>query len=449
MPDNPKTALDLLANVLEKACAAGADAADAVMFDNASLSVSYRMGRLEDVERSESKDLGLRAFFGKQQAVVSTTDVSAEALDALIERAVAMARAAPEDPNCGLAPEELLITGDAPELDMFDGGEPDTETLTERAKAAEDAARAVKGVTNSQGAGASWSRHGVALAATNGLARGYSTSSHSVGVQVIAGDGAGMEADHDHCAARHAEDLDDPAAIGRSAGERAVKRLNPRKVATCQAPVVFDPRVSNGLLGHFSGAINGRAIARGTSFLKDAMGDPVFAPGVTVTDDPLRVRGVRSKPFDAEGLATRRSNLIEDGRLTSWVLDSATARQLGLTSTGHASRGISAPPSPSATNLFLAPGPVTPHELIEDIDRGFYVTGLIGMGVNPVTGDYSRGANGFWIENGEIAFPVSELTIAGNLRDMFRHLIPASDLEFRYGVNCPTVRIEGMTVAGS
>lgn len=449
MSDNLARALDILDDVLGKISAAGADAADAVFFDNASLSVSFRMGKLEDVERAESMVLGLRAFIGARQAVASTTDVSADALAALVERVAAMARAAPEDPYCGLADANLLASGDLPDLDLCDAAEPDVEALKDSAREAGDATMAVAGVTNSEGAGSSWSRTSIALATSHGFARAYATSSHSLGAHAIAGSGTGMEGDYDYCSARHGGDLEDPAAIGRSAGERAVARLDPRKVETCQVPVVLAPRVANSLLGHLSGAINGSAISRGTSFLKDFMGKPVFAPGITISDDPLRRRGLRSKPFDGEGLATRRLDLVEDGRLATWILDSASARQLGLQSTGHASRGTSSPPSPAATNLYLAAGTVTPAELMADIKSGFYVTGLIGMGVNQVTGDYSRGANGFWIENGEISYPVSELTLAGNLRDMFLALIPADDLEFRYGTNAPTLRIDGLTVAGS
>lgn len=449
MTDSTEQALDLLTGVIAKARAAGADAADAIMAGSTSLSVSYRLGKLEDVQRSEGQVLGLRALIGKRQAVVSSSDASPDAIEALIERAVAMARAAPEDPYCGLAPDDAVMTGASPELDLCDSVEPDTETLIELARQTEDAARSVTGITNTEGAGASWGGGAIALAASNGFARAYGTSNHSLGVQVVAGEGADMQADYDYCTARHAEDLEDAGKIGHTASRRAVASLNPRKVETCQAPVVFAPRVANSLLGHFSGAINGRAIARGSSFLKDSMGDQLFAPGITISDDPLRPRGLRSKPFDGEGLATRALDLIDDGRLTSWLLDSASARQLGLVSTGHASRGSSAPPSPSPTNLYLAPGVVTASELIEEIESGLYVTGLIGMGVNSVTGDYSRGANGFWIEHGEIAYPVSELTIAGNLRDMFAKLTPASDLEFRHGTNSPTVRVDGMTIAGS
>jgi PmbA protein len=446
MADQPAP-LDILASLLESAKRAGADSADAVMIESAHIAVAQRLGQREKLERAESRDIGLRVLIGKRQAMVSSTDLAPAALTEAAERAVAMARVAPEDPYCGLA-DAADIARDVPALDICDPVEPSAEALVERAAAAEDAARAVPGITNSEGAEAGWQRSHIALAATNGFARSYATSGSSVSAAVLAGDGTAMERDYDYASAVHAADLPDPAAIGRNAGNRAVKRLGARKMKTQQVPVVYDWRVAGGLLRHLVGAINGAAIARGTSFLKDRMGKMVFAPGIRVMDDPLRKRGLRSKPFDAEGLPTRARPLIEDGRLTTWLLDLASARKLGLASTGSAARGIGGPPQPSATNVWLEPGTATPEALIADIASGFFVTELIGMGVNAVTGDYSRGASGFWIENGAIAYPVSEMTIAGNLREMFARLVPASDLVFRYGTDAPTIRIDGMTVAG-
>lgn len=439
--------LNLLTDLIGKAKAAGADAADAVLFDAAALSLSQRLGKPERLERAESGDLGLRVFIGRRQAIVSSTDRSRQALDELVERAVAMARTVPEDPFCGLADPDQLAR-EWPDLDTCDPDEPAAELLIEQARKAEEAALAVAGITNSEGADASWSRSTVAVAASNGFAGGYSISRRSLAVSVLAGSGTGMERDYDYGSTVYGADLDDPEAIGRSAGERTVRRLNPRRVRTAKVPVVFDPRVSRGLLGHLAGAITGPAIARGTSFLKDRMGQRIFPAGVTVVDDPHVRRGLRSKPFDGEGVATERRNIIDDGVLTTWLLDLRSARQLGLTTTGHAARGTSSPPSPSPTNLFLEPGPRSPDELIADIGQGLYVSELMGMGVNGVTGDYSRGAAGFWIENGQIAYPVGELTIAGNLKEIFLNIEPANDLEFRYGMDAPTVRIEGMTVAG-
>ena len=441
-------ALDILTALIAKAKRLGADAADAVLFEGASISHARRLGKTEKLERSEGYDLGLRVFFGKRQATVSSNDRAPAALEELAERAIAMARVVPEDPYCGIAPPEELAR-DIPKLDIVDPAEPTTEMLIERAAAAEDAARSVPGITNSEGASAGWGRSKMVLAASNGFTGSYDVSGQGVSVAVVAGSGTEMEQDYDDTQAVYGADLEDAAAVGKRAGERAVKRLKPRKVASQKVPVVFDPRVARGLLGHLIGAISGPAIARGTSFLKDRLGQPVFAKGITVREDPHRRRGLRSKPFDGEGIANRCRAIVEDGVLTTWLLDLASARQLGLKTTGHAARGTGSPPGPSPTNLWLEPGPLGPQALMADIAQGFYVTELMGMGVNGITGDYSRGAAGYWIEKGSIAYPVSEVTIAGNLKDMFLHLAAASDLEFKTGFDAPTVRIEAMTVAGT
>jgi len=439
--------LDRLTDLIAKARTAGADAADAILVDSTSLSMARRLGNPETVERSESTDVGLRVFVGQRQAIVSSSDMAQETLDDLVERAVAMARSVPEDPFCGLAEPGMLAT-EFPDLDQFDPDEPDPDTLVERAQRAEDTARAVAGVTNSEGAEAGWARNRVAVAASNGFAQVRAGTRHSLSVSVIAGEGTEMERDYDYDATVFAADLRAPEDIGQVAGDKAVKRLNPRKAESAQVPVVFDPRVSRGLPGHLAGAINGSAIARGTSFLKDKLGETVFPSAITVCDDPLRPRGLRSKAFDAEGVATRRRKIIDAGVLTTWVLDLRSARQLGLETTGSASRGVASPPSPGTTNFYIEAGDVEPQALMADIASGLYVTEMIGFGVNNVTGDYSRGATGFWIENGEIAYPVSEITIAGNLIDMFARTTAANDLEFRYGTDAPTLRIDGMTVAG-
>lgn len=440
--------VDAAAMLVERALKAGADAAEAIVFEGQSLGVSWRLGKLEDVERSEGRDVGLRVFIGSRQAVVSTTDLSERSLGPLVERVVAMARVAPEDPYAGLADPDLLASS-WPDLEIDDpSSAPTAEALAASAAEAEEAALAVKGVTNSGGAGAQWGRSGMALVTSGGFSGAYSGTSFSVSCSVLAGEGTRMERDYDYSSARHLADLDAPARIGRSAGERAVRRLDPRKVRSQAVPIVYDPRVSAGLVGHFAGAISGAAITRKTSFLQHAMGKPVFAPGIEIVDDPHRKRGLRSKPFDGEGVRNRAMKLIENGTLTTWLLDTASARQLGLRSTGHAARGAGGPPSPSTTNLYMAPGKLSPEALIADIQQGLYVTELIGMGVNGVTGDYSRGASGFWIENGKIGFPVSEITVAGNLKEMFLHMTPANDLVFRYATNAPTIRVEGMTVAG-
>ncbi|MDP6270685.1 MAG: metallopeptidase TldD-related protein [Alphaproteobacteria bacterium] len=440
--------LGLLDDVLGRAARAGAEAADAVTFETTSLAVSQRLGKREDIERSESSDLGLRVFVGQGQGVVSSSDTASATLDEMVARAVAMARAAPEDPHAGLA-ETNLLARDIADLDLFDASEQEAETLYARAAEAEDAARAIEGVSNSEGAEASWGMSAVALATSHGFRGHYLASRQSVSVSVLAGQGTGMERDYDFASARFGDDLDDPAAIGASAGRRAVARLDPRQVETTQVPVIYDPRVANGLVRHLASAISGPSVARGSSFLKDRMGERLFRPAVRVVDDPHRRRGLASKPFDGEGVANRRTTIIEKGLLKTWLLDRASAHQLGLTSSGHASRGTSTPPSPSPTNLYLEAGAKSPAELMASIEQGFYVNELIGFGINYVTGDYSRGAAGFWIENGEIAYPVSEVTVAGNLADMFAALEAADNLEFRYGVNSPTVRIDGMTVAGA
>ena len=439
--------LALLDSILTKAKQAGAETADALVADGTSLSLGWRLGKLENLDRSEGGDLGLRVFIGKKQAVVSSSDLSEKAIDELVEQAVNMAKAAPEDPYCGIA-EPSQIADRFPELALSDTAEPDVEQLKAWAAAAEDAARAVDGVTNSEGADASWGRSTVALAATNGFSGTYSIPRYSLSASVLAGEGTGMERDYDYATTVFLNDLPDPAKIGRTAGEKAVARLNPRKVGSGQFPVLFDPRCSNSLLGHLGGAINGSSIARGTSFLKDRLGEQIFPDGITVVDDPHRAKGMKSKPFDAEGIANQRCNIIDNGVLTTWVLDLASARQLGLESTGHAARGTGGPPSPSLTNFHMEPGSLSREALIKQAGTGFYVTEMMGMGVNGVTGDYSRGASGYWIKNGELVYPVSELTIAGNLKDMFMNLTPADDLEFKYATNAPTLRIDGMTVAG-
>jgi PmbA protein len=441
------TLLRLGDQLVEAARHAGADAADAVAVRGISQSVEVREGSVEESERSEGDNIGLRVFVGRRQAVVSTNDLSGEGVNNLAERAVAMARVAPEDRFAGLAEPELLAR-DIPDLDLLDPELPNVEQLEQMARTAESAGLAVEGVSKSGGASASAGIGGMVLVTSSGFRGAYLGSSHNIGMQAIAGHGTAMERDYDYSSALHSADLESAEAIGRSAGERAVKRLNPRKVSTRRVPVVFDSRVAGSLLGHVSAAANGAAIARKTSFLRDKLGEQLFASGINIIDDPLRVRGLRSHPFDAEGVAGTRRAIVADGTLTTWFLDCATARELGLKTTGHAQRGVSSTPSPGASNLHLEPGAPTRDALIADIAEGFYVTDLIGMGANIVTGDYSRGAAGFWIANGELTYPVSEVTIAGHLLEIFRTLTPANDLVFRYGVNAPTVRVEGLVVAG-
>jgi PmbA protein len=438
--------LDQAERLVKAARDAGADAADAVALRSRSLAIEVRDGAVEESESAEGDDFGLRVLVGKRQAVVSSNDMSGD-VAAFAGRAVAMAKAAPEDKFVGLAALSLL-TRDIPDLDLSDHTLPNVAQLEAMARAAEAAGLAVKGVGKSGGASASASIGGMVLVTSTGFRGAYLGSNHGLSMTAIAGQGTGMERDYDYSSVRHAADLDSADTIGKNAGERAVARLNPRKVSTRKVPVVFGRRVAGSLIGHFAGAANGASIARKTSFLRDKMGQKLFADGIRIVDDPLRQRGIRSRPFDAEGVAGKTLTLVENGELRSWLLDCATARELNLKTTGHAQRGASSTPSPGYTNLHLDAGEISPDALIADIKDGFFITDLIGMGVNAITGDYSRGASGFWIENGKRTFAVSEVTIAGNLLDMFRTLTPANDLEFRYGTNAPTVRVEGLTVAG-
>ena len=443
-----QSALSALAQrLVEAARRAGADAADAVALRGISQGVEVRDGRVEESERSEGDDVGLRVLVGRRQAVVSTNDISGDGVAKLAERAVAMARVAPDDKYVGLADPSLLAR-DFPDLDLLDPEVPSTSELERRACEAEAAALAVKGVTKSGGASASSGIGGMVLVTSGGFHGAYLRSSQGISMTAISGDGTGMERDYDFTSAPHACDLASPASVGRTAGERTAARANPRKVETCKVPVVFDPRVSGSLVGHLVGAVNGASIARKTSFLKDRLGEQLFANDIRIIDDPLRARGLRSQSFDAEGVKVKKLAIVDQGVLASWLLDCATARELGLVTTGHAHRGVSSSPSPGPYNLHLEAGQPTPAELMADIRQGFYVTDLIGSGVNGVTGDYSRGASGFWIENGEITYAVSEVTIAGHLIEMFKSLAPANDLEFRYGINAPTLRIEGLTLGG-
>jgi PmbA protein len=441
---------DLAANaerLVTAARRAGADQADALAVRAVSLSVDVRDGAVEESQRSEGDDLGLRVLVGKRQAVVSTNDLKADGFAALAERAVAMARAAPEDRFAGLADASLLAK-EFPALDLLDPDMPEVGTLETLAREAEEAGLAVAGVTKSGGASASAGISGFVLVTSHGFVGTTIASRHGVAMTAIAGEGTGMERDYDFSSTLHASDLEPAQIIGRRAGERAIKRLNPRKVATRRLPVVFDSRVSGSLVGHLTSAVNGSAIARKTSFLRDKLGARIFPASITIIDDPLRPRGLRSRPFDAEGVAGQRLTLVQDGVLASWLLDSATARELNMKTTGHAQRGVSSTPSPGPSNVHLTAGAKTPDELIAGIEEGLYVTDMIGMGVNLVSGDYSRGASGFWIEKGQCTYPVSEVTIAGHLLEMFRSLEPADDLTFRYGTNAPSLRVEGLTVAG-
>ncbi|WP_153770853.1 metallopeptidase TldD-related protein [Labrenzia sp. CE80] len=432
------------ARLVDAAKKAGADACDAVAVTGVSLSVDVRDGQVEETDRAEGDDVTLRVFVGKK-----TASVSANVLDdpmALAERAVAMAKVTPEDPYAGLAEPERLVKN-SPDLEMLDPTEVRAGRLADLAKEAEEAGLTVVGVTKSGGASASWRLAGIVLVTSHGFSGSYLSSRHGLSMTAVAGEGTAMERDYDYDYRVFLEDMENPADIGRRAGERAVRRLNPQKISTRTANVVYESRAAKSLLGHFAGAVNGSSIARKTSFLREKMGQQIFAPGIQIVDDPFKRRGAATRPFDGEGTTGPALDMVEDGVLKHWFLDGATSRELGLESNGRAHRGGSGT-SPGATNLTLAPGEKTPEEMMKDLGEGLLVTDLIGHGVNGVTGDYSRGASGFWFENGEPVQAVSEITIAGNLIDMFGRMVPARDLDARYSVAAPSVMIEGLAIAG-
>jgi PmbA protein len=436
-------------SLVERGIAAGATAADALYAGSRSSSVQVRLGEIDSLGASEGEQIGLRLFVGQRSATVASSDLSDEALATLVERCLAMASEAPEDPYAGLAPSELLQRGELPPLDWADAAAPDPAELRARALEAEAAALAVEGITNSSGVGASASASTIALATSGGFSGAYRTTGHGLSAVVVAGEGVAMQRDYASHNARFLQDLDAPAEIGRLAGERAVRRLNPSRPRPGKYPVLFDPRVSSTLLGHFTGAISGSSIARKTSFLQDKLGQRVFAAGVTIVDDPLRPRGLRSRPFDGEGVRVARCELVSNGMLNQWIAESASARQLGIEPTGHASRGVGGAPSASPSNLYIERGLRSREELMAAFSEAVLIVELIGQGVNGVTGDYSRGAVGFMVRGGEIAEPVSEITIASNLVDMFATMEPASDLEFRRGIDAPTLLIPEMTVGAA
>lgn len=439
---------ETLSGLLDHCLKAGADAADARYGVSGSVSVSVREGKLEGIEREENAGISLRCLFGKRQAHVSGADLSREGLTALAERCVAMARAVPEDRFCGL-PEASLLTGGETRLDLSGEPEMSPETLEADALAAEAAALAVPGVKTVAGCGASWNRSSSWVAATNGF-RGYKTgTSVSLGLAAVAERNGQMERDYDSWSVRRRSDMPAAAEVGRTAGERTIARLGARKLATQKAAVIFDRRVADSLIGAFLSAISGPSVARGVSFLKDRMGQDVFAPGIYITDDPARPMGMGSRLYDGEGLPVRETHLIEDGRLTGWLLNLPSARQLGLVPNGFASPGFGDPPGVSTSNVYLRPGKDTPGALAKAVGKGLLVTDMFGPSINLNTGDYSVGVAGFWFEDGEIAWPVSEVTVAGDLPSMFARLIPASDLELRGTRDAPSILIEDMNLAGS
>ncbi len=430
----------------ERAVQAGADAADAIYAGSRSTDVQVRLGELDHVNRSEGGEIGLRVFLGAKPATVASSDFSADALDELVKRALAMAGEAPEDPFAGYAPPELLSQPPFADLDSVDDREPDPAELRAQALEAEKAALAIKGVTNSSGAGASASMATVAVATSLGFSGAHQGTGRGCSVSVVAGEGAGKQRDSWSHSVRHLADLESPEQIGREAGRRAVARLNPVRPKAGAMPVLFDPRVAGSLLGHLAGAISGSSVARKSSFLQDKLGERIFSEGVEIVDDPLRPRGLRSRPFDGEGMRVARQRIVAGGVLQTWMADSASARQLGIAPTGHSSRSVGSPPGVAPSNFYIAAGKRSREELLAEFPEALLVTELIGQGVNPVTGDYSRGAAGFLVSGGEIGAPVQEITIASNLIEMFATLEPASDLEFRRGIDAPTILIPRMTV---
>lgn len=443
--NSPGKLVDRAAQLVAAAKRAGADHADAVVIRARSVSVSVRLGKVEGTESSESDDFSLRVFVGRRIASVSANAGSDP--DRLAERAVAMAKVAPEDPFEQLADPSLLVKQPR-DLDLFDATQIDTARLTADALATEEAARAVAGVTNSGGAGASSSMGGLVLVTSSGFAGEYAATRFGRSVSAIAGEGTKMERDYDFSSRLHFADLDTPENIGRRAGERAVRRLGARQAKTGPINVVFDPRLARGIAAHLASAINGASVARKTSFLRDSLGKQILKSGISVTDNPLRVRGSSSRPFDGEGIEGQPLTMVDNGVLNHWLLSGSSARELSLVGNGRGVRSGSGV-SPASTNFAIEPGSETPEDLIRSLGTGFYVTEVFGQGVDMITGQYSRGASGFWIENGELAYPVSEVTIASNLKDMFLNMTPASDIDRNFGMTAPTLVIEGMTLAGN
>lgn len=444
------TLSDLTHQLIEIARKAGADGADAIAVDGTSVSIDVRGGVLEHAERSEGIDVGLRVLVGKRQACVSSSDTKPDTLRQMAERAVAMAREAPEDPHAGLAdPAQLARDTDTSTLDLYDPfDEPDPAMLQDQAARAEAAALRNKGISQVQSASAGYSRRRVHLAATNGFSAGYARTDRGLSCVAISGTGTAMERDYDYDSRVFQSDLRDADDIGARAAQRAVERAGARRPKTGAYPVLFDERISSALIGHLLQASNGAAIARGSSWLRDALGAQVLPKGLSVIEEPHRARVTGSRLYDAEGLPTARRAIIDDGVLTGWTLDLANGRKLGMDSTGNAARSTGAPPSPSLTNIAMTQGTASRDDLIAQMGTGLLVTSMIGSTLNPNTGDYSRGAAGFWVENGEIAYPVNECTVAGNLRAMLMTLIPANDAQPHLSRVIPSLLVEGLTLAG-
>ena len=433
--------------LIKKSKKAGAEDVDVVYVENTNIDVGCRLKKIEKLERSESNDLGLRFIKNKKQVIVSSNDLSNKSLEELVYKASNMVKAVPKDPYCSIAEKKDLIKK-IPNLNILENKEPSINSLKNKVIEAEKAGLNVNGVTNSEGSEIGWNKSKIHLFNSNGLNVNYQSSNYSIYVVLIAGKGTSMEREYEFASSVSEKDLIKPSIVGKKAGEKAVKRLKPRKIKTSKIPVIFSPRVANSFLRYLSSSINGNSIARGTSFLKKKLNKKIFSENINIVDNPLKKGGLQSKPFDGEGLETKKTEIVKNGELKTWILDLSTAKQLKLKSTGHASRGISSPPSPNPTNLYFEPGDSAPKNLIGNIKKGIYLTELMGSSVNLINGDYSRGGSGFWIDKGEITYPINEITIADNLNEMFKRIILADDLEFKQGLNSPTMLIENMTVAG-
>ncbi|MBN8544204.1 MAG: TldD/PmbA family protein [Alphaproteobacteria bacterium] len=439
---------DAAQKAITLAMRSGADASDALIVTSRDLTASIRNEAPETIEQSEACGLGIRVFVGKRTATLSTSDLSPHAIEKLVENTVAIAKAAPTDPHVALADAALLAAA-LPELELADNTEPSMKDLQRLARECEAAGRSEKGITNSEGADASWGTLHVGLFTSHGVAHEYRTTHGGLSLSLIAGTGDTMQRDYAYSSKRFMRDIRSAESIGKEAALRTLRRMNPRKIASTNLPVIFEPRVGKQLLGAFAGAISGSAIARGTSFLKQDLGKQVFSKTISISDDPLIKRGLASRPCDGEGVAVKKQAMVSAGTLNSWFLDTRSANQLGMKTTGHASRSLSSAPHPSATNLYIEAGVQTPKALMQETGTALYITETFGHGVNLITGDYSQGASGFMVENGEMIYPVSEITIAGNLRELFAQLTAANDLTFEYGFNVPTLRVANMAVAGN
>ena len=433
--------------LIKKSKKAGAEDVDVVYVENTNIDVGCRLKKIEKLERSESNDLGLRFIKNKKQVIVSSNDLSNKSLEELVYKASNMVKAVPKDPYCSIAEKKDLIKK-IPNLNILENKEPSINSLKNKVIEAEKAGLNVNGVTNSEGSEIGWNKSKIHLFNSNGLNVNYQSSNYSIYVVLIAGKGTSMEREYEFASSVSEKDLIKPSIVGKKAGEKAVKRLKPRKIKTSKIPVIFSPRVANSFLRYLSSSINGNSIARGTSFLKKKLNKKIFSENINIVDNPLKKGGLQSKPFDGEGLETKKTEIVKNGELKTWILDLSTAKQLKLKSTGHASRGISSPPSPNPTNLYFEPGNISKKNLIGNIKKGIYLTELMGSSGNLINGDYSRGGSGFWIDKGEITYPINEITIADNLNEMFKRIILADDLEFKQGLNSPTMLIENMTVAG-